>query len=194
MWYTGKCPHCGTTVREGHGSPIKRIGTPFRTCYRCHQSYLDENMYEWAILEPLYKFFFYFLANNRGFVYFILLIFAAGGYWLVTLLGSIVWAIVSYLWVKLTKQEAIKESHDRCLQPGYIDALLTHYDKANAKKCAQYQKEVVARQALLAKQAQERAEAERQALLREYNQHCKKCGCRLNALEVVCHNCGTKRY
>ena len=194
MWYKGKCPHCGTVVREGHGSPIKRIDTPFRTCRSCHRSYLDENMYEWVILEPIYKLFFYFIANNRGFPYFILLIFAAGGYWPVTIIGSITWAVVSYFWVKSANELDIKESHDRCLQPGYVDALLKHYDKANSKKCEEYRQKVASRLKEDARRKQEQAEAERQALLREYNQPCKKCGKKLNALQMVCDACGERRY
>lgn len=194
MTYTGRCPHCGAIVRSGHGDPIKRIDTPIRTCPRCFHKYIDDNMYEWAVLDSAHKFFYYFLANNRWIPYFLFLIFAAGGYWPVTVLGCILWAGICFAWVKLTKKDAFELSHIRCLQPGYLDSLNAgYYDKISEKKCEQYKREIEQRQALKAQREKEREEAEREALLREYHQRCKKCGQKLSAVEMICSNCGERR-
>ena len=194
MTYTGRCPHCGATVRGGHGIPIKRIDTPIRSCPRCFRKYMDDNMYEWAVLDDAHKFSYYFLANNRWIPYFLCLIFAAGGYWWATVLGCILWVAICFAWVKLTKKEAFELSHLRCLQPGYIDSLNAgYYDKLNDAKCEQYKREVARRQELKAQREKEREEAEREAFLREMQKHCKKCGHKLSAVEMICSNCGERR-
>ena len=194
MTYTGRCPHCGVAVRGGHGVPIKRIGTPIRTCHTCHRPYIDDNMYEWAILDGIHKFHFYFFANNRWLPYFLFLIFAAGGYWLVTILGCTLWAASCFAWVNLTRKDAFELSHNRCLQAGYIESLsVGYYDKLSEKKCEQYKREIEQRQAEKARREKEKEDAERAALLREYHQRCKKCGHKLSAVEMICSHCGERR-
>jgi hypothetical protein len=155
---------------------------------------MDDNMYEWAVLDGAHKFSYYFLANNRWIPYFLCLIFAAGGYWWATVLGSILWAAICFAWVKLTKKEAFELSHLRCLQPGYIDSLNAgYYDKLSDAKCEQYRREVARRQEIKAQRDKEREEAEREAFLREMQKHCKKCGHKLSAVELICSNCGERR-
>ena len=193
MTYTGRCPHCGAAVRGGHGIPIKRIDTPLRTCHRCRHPYIDGNMYEWAILDVAHKIYFYLFANNRWLMYFLLLIVTVGGYWKVALAGLIVWVLLCIAWVNITKKAAFAKSHIRCLQPGYVDSLIKIYDKIDEKKCDHYKAEI-SRQATAKEDADRKAaENMRQAMLHEYNQRCPKCGKKLNALQVICDNCGERR-
>ena len=137
MMYEGKCPHCGNIVRGGHGTPMKRIASPIRTCYRCGQKYIDENMYEWAVLDPVYKLWFYFGANNRGIVLMFSLLLGiicfpveniAAGIGL--LVFSVVWMVVCFIYVKLAHKNAMIESQTRCNNPEYLQLLNDiKYDK-----------------------------------------------------------------
>ena len=134
MTYTGKCPHCKTVIRGGHGSPWKRIDTPIRTCPHCFHTYMDDNMYEWSVISPIYKLWFYFFANNRFIPWFIL---ACAAYlsWLYLLIGGVAWMIFCVLWVNITKKEQIAESKRRTAHnPEYIKALsASRYDKLAMK-------------------------------------------------------------
>ena len=137
MTYEGKCPHCGNVVRGGHGTPMKRIDTPVRTCFRCGHNYVDENMYEWAVLDPVYKFWFIFAANNRGIV--LLFSLLLGGVCLAVeniatgigfLVFSAIWMTLSYIYVKHVHKDAMIASQNRCNAPEYIELLNTiKYDK-----------------------------------------------------------------
>ena len=137
MMYEGKCPHCGNIVRGGHGTPMKRIGTPVCTCFRCGHKYVDENMYEWAVLDPVYKFWFVFAANNRGIVLLFSILFggvcfpadniATGIGFLVF---SAIWMALSYIYVKHVHKDAMIASQNRCNNPEYIELLnAIRYDK-----------------------------------------------------------------
>lgn len=133
MIYTGKCPHCGAVVRGGHGSPMKRIDTPIRKCPRCFRSYLDNNMYEWSVISPIYKFWYYFFANNRFFPWLILAI-AAYRSWAYLLFGGLAWMAVCVLWVQITSKDKIKASKERTSRQEYIDRLVVYgYDKIATK-------------------------------------------------------------
>ena len=134
MLYTGRCPYCGNIVRGGHGTPMKRIDTPIRTCHRCGRNYIDGNMYEWAVLDPIYKFSFYFFANNRWTPYVLFMILLFGGYWVSALICSIIWAATSYIYVKLTKKEDIEDSYLRCKNPHYVESLVEIYEKVDIRK------------------------------------------------------------
>ena len=141
MMYEGKCPHCGNIVRGGHGSPMKRIDTPVRTCFRCGHKYIDDNMYEWAVLDPVYKFWFYFGANNRGIVLLVALLLGgccfavdniAVGIGLLIFSG--VWMVISYVYVKLMHKNAMLASQNRCNDPKYVELLNEiKYDKLARK-------------------------------------------------------------
>ena len=141
MMYEGRCPHCGNIVRWGHGTPMKRIGSPIRTCFKCGQKYVDENMYEWAVLNPVYKIWFYFGANNRGIVLSGFLIFdvlffmskniVAG---ILLLVFSAMWMVVCVIYVKLVHKKAMIESQTRCNDPTYLQLLnVIEYDKLARK-------------------------------------------------------------
>lgn len=132
MTYTGKCPHCGSIVRGGHGSPIKRIDTPIRLCNKCRQPYLDDNMYEWGVISIPYKIYFIFLANNRIYGWFFLLIFSIG-YPHQATIGCIIWPLLCFLWFFLTKRKQIVMSIERSTNAQYIEFL----SKANYDKLAQ---------------------------------------------------------
>ena len=134
MIYTGKCPHCGTVVRGGHGSPWKRIDTPLKTCPRCFRPYIDDNMYEWSVISPAYKVWFYFFANNR-FIPWLILACAAYRSWLYFLIGGVVWMTFCVLWVNITKKEQIAKSKRRtAYNPEYIKTLSDcRYDKLATK-------------------------------------------------------------
>ena len=134
MMYTGRCPHCGNEVRGGHGIPIKSIDTPFRQCNWCGRTYIDENMYEWAVLDPIYKFSFYFLANNRWVPYCLFLILSFSGYWVAALICSIIWPVISYIYVKLAKKEDIEASYIRCEDSIYVESLVKNYKKVEMRK------------------------------------------------------------
>lgn len=148
MMYEGRCPHCGNIVRGGHGTPMKRISTPVRTCYRCGKKYMDENMYEWGVLDPVYKLWFYFGANNRGIVLGISLFLGiaslsvnnvSGGAGLLAF--SAIWMIVCYVYVKIAHKDAMEESKKRCASTEYIELLnQIKYDKL-ARKFDNYYKD-----------------------------------------------------
>lgn len=195
MWYTSSCPHCGRVVKEGHGIPKKRIDSPFRKCVTCHHTYIDNNKYEWAVLDRTYKFLYIFFSNNRWFPYFLFLIILAGGYWLAALIATVLWPISCFIYVKRSDKYSFQESVERCLEPGYVDSLLLHieHDRLDIPQCEKYKHEIEKKLAQQAQLEREREEAERQKLLREYHQHCKKCGKKLNALQIVCDNCGERR-
>ena len=141
MLYEGKCPHCGNTVRGGHGSPMKRIDTPVRTCYRCGHQYVDPNMYEWAVIDPVSKGWFIFAANNRGIVLLASLLLGlccfgvnnvSTGIGL--LVFSAVWMIISYAYVRIVHKDKIRASEVRCSDPTYIELLnAIKYDKLASK-------------------------------------------------------------
>lgn len=133
MIYTGKCPRCGAIVRSGSGSPWKRIDTPLRKCPRCFRSYIDENMYEWSVIGPAYKLWYYFFANNRIFPWFLLAIVAYRN-WIYALTGCAVWTVICVLWVQITSKERIKASKQRTSRQEYVDLLaVIGYDKLSAK-------------------------------------------------------------
>ena len=130
MMYEGKCPHCGNTVRGGHGIPMKRIASPIQTCFRCGRKYIDENMYEWAVLNPVYKLWFYFGANNRGIVLFFSLLIGTCGLLagnttpsLRVLAFSVAWIVGCYIYVKLVHKNAMIESQIRCSNAEYLQLL-----------------------------------------------------------------------
>ena len=141
MMYEVKFPHCGNIVRGGHGTPMKRILSPVRTCFRCGHKYVDDNMYEWAVLDPIYKLWFFFGANNRGIVLLFSLLLggcsfavdnASAGIGL--LIFSAAWMILCVIYVKLVHKNAIIESRKRCNDPNYIELLNEiKYDKLARK-------------------------------------------------------------
>ena len=65
--YWKKCPHCGKTVEDGYGSPIKMFGDPQRQCKYCHKIYRDRSIIDWPTATWWQKFLFYF-ANGRFFI------------------------------------------------------------------------------------------------------------------------------
>lgn len=141
MMYQGKCPHCGNIVRGGHGTPMKRIDTPVRTCFRCGHNYIDENMYEWAVLDPVYKFWFIFAANNRGIVLLLSLLMGTSclavdniATGIACLVFSAIWMAISFVYVKLAHKDARNASQIRCNNPEYIELLnAIKYDKLARK-------------------------------------------------------------
>jgi len=64
MTYQKSCPNCRMLVRGGHGSPIKRLGTPIVRCQFCGYEYLDNDILEWSVI-PLYRKVGFCWANNR---------------------------------------------------------------------------------------------------------------------------------
>lgn len=129
MLYTGTCPHCGAIVRGGHGSPMKRIGSPIMLCPRCKKPYIDNNMYEWAVLQWPYKLWYYFFANNRFFLWLFIvpLAFNYPTFWICL---PILWMLGCITWVHIASDEAISESEERCTDIAYIDLLCAAgYDK-----------------------------------------------------------------
>lgn len=174
MTYIGKCPHCGTHLKEGHGLPWKRIGSPIKTCHRCKNTYFDSNMYEWALVGTIYKFIFIFLANNRWAPYLIFLMVLYRN-WIIAVGGAVLWAVFCFVWFKTTKSEDVSLSKKRCLsQLKYIDLLLQKDDKLDVKKCETFKK--------MAKQIQEEKESAKKwqkSLIEEQatKNRCRNCGC-----------------
>lgn len=124
MTYTGKCPYCGTVVRSGHGNPLKRIDSPLRTCWGCKRGYLDENMYEWAVLDIWTKIRFIFFDNCRYFLYIFGFLLTALNGWTVAVLTVGGCALACGLWFLATKSARIRESRVRCMDRDYVDRLV----------------------------------------------------------------------
>lgn len=126
MTYTGHCPHCKQVVRAGHGGPVKRIGSPIMTCPHCNKKYLDENMYEWAVIADECKLRYYFIDNGRWFYVPFLALLAGGGSesFLFGCLVLIVGLAAYWLIVKYANDTAIQESFKRCSNISYVDTLV----------------------------------------------------------------------
>lgn len=141
MIRTHTCPYCGSFLKMGHGAPQKDISSPVNFCSSCRKAYIDNNAYEWAVLDWIYKLYFYFFANNRWIPYFLSLIPMLGGYWAIPLVVILFWSIGCFATVNILIADDVELSHKRCLQPGYVDILIKSYDKVSMKKCEEYKRE-----------------------------------------------------
>ena len=138
MTYTGRCPHCGAAVRGGHGTPMKRIGSPIMTCHCCHKNYIDENMYEWSVISPSYKFHYCFFANNRGYPILFLLLFSLIRP-IPCLILLLIWIAGCGVYVHHTIKNKIEASTARTSDPIYLGILiLIGYEKLDEKVISDY--------------------------------------------------------
>ena len=60
-----ECPHCQYVFRVTKSFGYKRLGSSYRPCPKCNGMYNDIDYYEWSLLKPIYKLYFYFIANRR---------------------------------------------------------------------------------------------------------------------------------
>ena len=98
MGFRIRCPYCHYTLSSGKGVPFKHIGNPIKRCRMCKKYYVDSNVYEWGAIRPIYKFWFYFVANNRGLLFFLLLLFARAFYASDHLTVAIILSILLVIW------------------------------------------------------------------------------------------------
>ena len=68
--YWKKCPHCGRTVEDGYGLPLKEFGNPRRLCRYCYNTYIDRSIINWEEAS-FFKKFLFCLDNGRFFLCFI---------------------------------------------------------------------------------------------------------------------------
>lgn len=130
MMYRVNCPHCHYTLNSGHGVPFKYIGEPIRCCPICKKIYVDSNVYEWGALNPIYKFWFYFGANNRWIVFLLLFVFAGAshsnekyGATIALIICIVLWILFCCIYVNSVYKYEIEESIERCKHEGYIKKL-----------------------------------------------------------------------
>lgn len=136
MTYTGHCPHCNQVVRAGHGGPAKRIGSPIMTCPYCKKIYLDENMYEWAVIASECKLRYYLIDNNRWFYgpFLSILVGSAAESFLFGIIVLVMCLLFYWLFVKYANDGAIQESIKRCSNISYVDTLVeVQYEKLDQR-------------------------------------------------------------
>ena len=68
--YWKRCPHCGRTIEDGYGFPLKRLGDPRRKCIYCFNEYNDSSVIDWESASVFKKIRYYY-ANGRFFFCFI---------------------------------------------------------------------------------------------------------------------------
>lgn len=125
MMYIGRCPDCGKALRGGHGDPIKKIASPLCSCPHCGSAYLDENMYEWAVLAPESQLFYIYLANNRWVLHgFAVVTSFALQHWLFFPICIFISMLLCYIWVCIASQDDFEKSKIRCSSQGYRDILV----------------------------------------------------------------------
>ena len=183
MRYRISCPYCHHTLNTGKGSPFKRIGDPLRRCPMCRKFYIDSNTYEWGAISPIYKFWFYFGANNRGIFFLLFIMFTWACYVgerhtaaVVLTICSVLWLPFCYLYVKIAHKYDIEESIERCKHEGYIKRLQEiNYDKLYVTDKTVTPVPII----------QERTTKKVTVSL------CKNCGQKLTALNTKCSSCGS---
>lgn len=123
-------------VRGGHGSPMKRLGSPFVRCSFCGYEYLDNDILEWSII-PLYRKVSFCWANNR---WAIILLAAMAGMllqsmaWLLTLVLITSIGCTAYALIKGRK--SLPESNIRTSDPNYVMRLIkSGYEVASRFEC-----------------------------------------------------------
>ena len=183
MRYRISCPYCHHTLDSGKGSPFKHIGDPLRRCPMCKKQYVDSNVYEWGALSPIYKFWFYFGANNRGIFFLLFLMFTWACYVgdryaaaIILTLCSALWLPFCYIYVNIAHKYDIEESIVRCKHEGHIRKLRDiNYDKLYVTS------ETVIPDPVL-------SEGTTQKVVISV---CKNCGQKLTALNTKCTACGS---
>ena len=184
MRYRISCPYCHRTLESGKGTPFKHIGDPLRRCPEpmCRKYYVDTNVYEWGAIHPIYKFWFYFGANNRGILLMLFLLFAwaccvGERYTAAIILAvcSVLWPPLCYIYVKLSHKYDIEESIARCRHEEHIKKLRDiNYDKLYVtENTVKYHPTVESTTA------------------KSISFVCENCGQRLTAVNTKCTSCGS---
>ena len=183
MRYRISCPYCHHTLSIGKGSPFKHIGDPLRRCPMCKKFYVDSNVYEWGALNPIYKFWYYLGANNRGifFLFFILFTWACyvgERYTAAVVLSicSVLWLPFCYIYVNIAHKYDIQESIERCKHEGYIQKL----------RDINYDKLYVTAKTVTPTPTLNEVTTQKIAVF-----ICEKCGQKLTALNTKCTACGS---
>lgn len=184
MRYRISCPYCHRTIESGKGTPFKHIGDPLRRCPApmCRKYYVDSNVYEWGALHPVYKFWFYFGANNRGIILMLFLIFACACYvgerytaMIILTVCSVLWPPLCYAYVRIAHKYDIEESIARCRHEEHIQKLQDiNYDKL-----------YVTDNTVTPHLTVESTTAKKISFI------CKNCGQKLTALNTKCTSCGS---
>ena len=132
VYYSIKCPHCNYTVEQGKDRSTK-YGSPFKTCPRCKNIYVDNNFIEPALLDNSdFKKFSWgsipLILIGAGALYFVVTEFNIVA--LIVAIFSLIVGVVSLVSsLKYNPEKdgslqiAIKESQKRLSDPHYVIAL-----------------------------------------------------------------------
>ena len=124
MTYQKSCPNCRMIVRGGHGSPMKRLGTPIVRCEFCGYEYLDNDILEWSII-PIYRKIGFCWANNR---WAIVLLAAMVGMVMqnttMLLILVLISTVACTVYALVKGQKSLPESSARTSDPNYIQRLI----------------------------------------------------------------------
>ena len=133
MRYHISCPYCRTTLFSGRGTPPEKIGSPFQTCRSCGKQYVDNNIYEWAILSTPRKIYYCLFANSRALLWPVPIVIALYSK-ILAVFCVVLCLVICLLWKRNRLGPYISQSQLRCKDSEYIDSLIRSNYKGIAYK------------------------------------------------------------
>lgn len=210
-----RCPHCGK-VYETYSTYTKQLkdhsGSPFVICKFCGKRFVDREIREPALSPPSSNevtivncFFAAFVPLAGPGIFLTCAAYNSDpssiGLWLfgaifdLLYVASVIYFLRKRKVVNAIAKKEYQKSYDRLKDPEYARALAdAGFDVPN-EFIQTYPAEL---EQMFEKSNEEiakiRTESMQEAMQRDHNLRCRKCGKKLNALQVVCDNCGERKF
>lgn len=132
VYSTSKCPTCGQVLKR-QTNPVHKIGSPFRRCPHCGNTYLDSYEEEWITKSPARRIFYFIqdgvwaraLAIPFLIVALVLAVFdlSSDVFFPIWLVFALAWLIGGYFAHKKLEKKDIEASLERTKDPEYLELL-----------------------------------------------------------------------